>query len=130
MACSENINDSRDLFFLPELPSPSFTDIGGRSVTLSFDEPPPELAGDLERSITQYAVTLTPQDGGDPITVLVPAEAGSEGTVSGLEPETTYDVLVEAVIDTPGQGEETYDLGFTPMTVGTSKGRLQNPTAG
>ena len=107
--------------YLLELPSPSFTDIGGRSVTLRFDEPPPELAGDLERSITQYAVTLTPQDGGDPITVLVPAEAGSEGTVSGLEPETTYDVLVEPVIDTPGQEEEIYNLGFTPITVETSE---------
>ena len=106
--------------FLIELPSPSFTDIGGRSVTLSFDESPPELAGDLERSITQYAVTLTPQDGGDPITVSVPAEAGAEVTVPGLEPETTYDVEVEAVIDTAGQGEEVFDLGFTPMTVETS----------
>ena len=108
------------MFFL-ELPSPSFADIGGRSITISFDEPPPELADDLGRSITQYAVTLTPQDGGDPITVLVPAEAGSEGIVSGLEPETTYDVLVEGVIDTPGQGEEIFDLGFTPLIIETSE---------
>ena len=73
------------------------------------------------RNITQYAVTLTPQDGGDPITAFVPAEAGGEVTIPGLEPETTYDVLVEAVIDTVGQGEEIFDLGFTPMTVATGE---------
>ena len=110
--------------FLPDLPSPSFTEVGDRSVTLSFDEPPPALVGDLERNITQYAVTLTPQDGGDPITIFVPSGTGSEVTVQDLEPETTYDVKVEAVIDTAGQGEETYDLGFTPMTVETSKLQL------
>ena len=106
---------------LPDQPSPSVTDIGGRSITISFDEPPPELAGDIDRSITQYAVTLTPQDGGDPITVLVPAEAGSEVTIPGLKPETTYEVLVETVIDTAGQGEEIYSLGAVPFTIETSE---------
>ena len=109
------------ILYVPELPSPSFIDVGDRSITLTFEAPPPALAGDLDRNITQYAVTLTPQDGGDPITVFVPAEAGSEVTVSGLEPETIYDVKIEAVIDTAGQGEETYDVGFTPMSVETSK---------
>ena len=106
---------------MSELPAPSFTDIRGRSITVTFDEPPPELAGDLVRNITQYSVTLTPQDGGDPITVFVPAEAGGEVTIPGLEPETAYDVLVEAVIDTAGQGEETFDLGFTLMTIETGE---------
>ena len=105
----------------PEQPSPSVTDIGGRSITLSFADPPPELTGEPERIITQYAVTLTPQDGGDPITVFVPAEVGSEVTVPGLKPETTYEVLVETVIDTAGQGEEIYSLGADPITIETSE---------
>ena len=113
--------NKHDTMILPEQLPPSVTNIGGRSITLSFADPPPELTGDIERSITQYAVTLTPQDGGDPITVFVPAEAGSEVTVPGLEPETTYEVLVESVIDTAGQGEEIYNLGGDPFTVETSK---------
>ena len=108
------------VFFFSELPSPSFTDIAGRSVTLSFADPPPELTSDIERSITQYAVTLTPQDGGDPITAFVPAEAGAEITVPGLKPETMYSVEIEAVIDTAGQGEEIYNLGGDPLTIETS----------
>ena len=105
---------------IPALPIPS-VDITERSVTLSFDTPPPEVTGDLERSITQYAVTLTPQDGGDPISVFVLAEVGAIVTIRDLESGTTYEVAVNAVIHTAGQGEETYDLGFTPMIVEISK---------
>ena len=107
--------------YFPDLPPPSLGDIGSRSVTLNWDEPPPELAGDLVRNITQYAITLTPQDGGDPITVFAPAEAGSSLEVTGLKPETAYDIEVMAVINTDGQGEETYDLGIPILTIETSK---------
>ena len=95
--------------------------MGGRSVTLGFDDPPPELTGEPPRSVTQYAVTLTPQDGSPPITVFVSAEASTNYTVLGLKPETSYDVEVGVVIDTEGQGEETYDLGVPKFSIETSK---------
>ena len=104
-----------------DVPPPSLGDIGSRSVTLNWDEPPPKLAGELLRNITQYAVTLTPQDGGDPITVFAPAEAGSSLEITELTPETAYDIEVMAVINTDGQGEETYDLGIPTLNIETSK---------
>ena len=107
--------------FIKELPPPSLGDVGARSVILNWDEPPPELTGDLPRAITQYAVTLTPRDGGSPISTFAPAEAGTSLRVTGLKPETEYDVEVMAVIDTEGQGEETYDLGIPILTIETSK---------
>ena len=78
------------------------------------------MAGELRRNITQYEVTLIPQDGGDPITVYAPAEAGTAIEVSGLTPETQYDIQIRAVIETEGQGEESYDLGIPRMTIETS----------
>ena len=108
--------------FISEIPSPSVGDIGGRSITLNWpNTPPPELQGDIPRNITKYAVTLTPQDGGLPITVFAPAEPGASLEVTGLTPETTYDVDIMTVIDTEGQGEEIYDLKIPTMTVETGK---------
>ena len=79
------------------------------------------MQGDIPRNITQYAVTLTPQDGGLPITVFVPAEPGASIEVTGLTPETAYDVDVMAVIDTEGQGEVTYNLGIPTITIETGE---------
>ena len=79
------------------------------------------MAGEILRNISQYAITLTPKDGGDPITVFAPAEAGTSLEVTGLKPETDYDIDIMAVIDTEGQGEETYDLRIPKLTIKTSK---------
>ena len=81
---------------------------------------PPMLEGDPQRAITQYAVTLTPQDGGPAQIAYIPAEAGTY-PVEGLSPETMYDVLFEPVIDTEGQGEEPFDLGIAPLMLETSR---------
>ena len=78
------------------------------------------MTGELRRNITQYEITLTPQDGGDLITVYAPTEAGTSIEVPGLTPETEYDIQVKVVIETEGQGEESYDLGIPPMTIETS----------
>ncbi|XP_072032689.1 uncharacterized protein [Amphiura filiformis] len=113
-------NSDEDQICDVELPSPSVGDIGGRSVTLSWDEPPPALESNPARNIAQYAVTLTPQDGGPSQTVYVPAEAGTNYTITGLTPETMYDIETRAVIETEGQEEpESYDLGIPPITVET-----------
>ncbi len=85
---------------------------------MSWDAPPPELESDPPRMITQYAVTLTPEDGGPSETVYVPAEEGAEVTVPGLTPETVYNVDVGVVIETEGM-EEVYDLGIPQQTVET-----------
>ena len=63
---------------------------------------------------------MTPQDGGEPITVMVPAEAGTEYEITGLRPETTYDTQIDVVIDTEGS-EETYDIGVPGIVFETSK---------
>ena len=101
------------LFFILEIPTPSIEDIGDRSISLNWDEPPPELLSDPPRNITQYAVTLTPQDGGPSVSVFVPAEAGTNYEVTGLKPEAAYDIEVLPVIFTEGQGEATFDMGIT-----------------
>ena len=101
------------------MPSPTVGEIGARSVTFSLDEPLPVLSGTPQREITQFAVTFTPQDGGPPVTMYFPAEDGTSFTADGLSPETAYDVEVGVVIDTEGQGEETYDLGIPALTIVT-----------
>lgn len=106
---------------LSDIPPPSISEIAGRSITVNWDEPPPELAGDLTRNITQYAITLTPQDGGPPQTFTVPAEAGTEYELTGLMPETMYEIQIDAVINTDGQGEEVYDIGIPQINIETSK---------
>ena len=108
------------LFFILEIPTPSIDDIGDRTITLNWDEPPPELLSEPPRNITQYAVTLTPQDGGSSISVFVPAQASTSYEVTGLKPETSYDIDVFPVIDTKGQGEATFDMGIA-LSVQTSK---------
>ncbi len=104
------------------MPSPNVTDIGARSISLNWDEPPPELQSDPPRQITYYAVTATPQDGGDPVTVYVPATPGEDHEIPGLNPETPYDINIAAVVETEGQDEPgIYDFGLAPMAIETSK---------
>ncbi|XP_072042791.1 uncharacterized protein [Amphiura filiformis] len=108
--CGDNSDETKicDL----DLPLPSVT-VVGISVTLSWNEPPPALGSNPTRNITHYAVTLTPQDGGPSQTVYVPAEAGTNYTISELTPSTMYNIETHAVIATEGQGEpEPYDLGI------------------
>ncbi len=99
----------------------SIINIEDMNITLSWNDLPPSLSGDIPREITQYAVTVTPQDGGPSQTVYVPAEEGVEYTVTGLMPGTTYDIDIEVVIDTDGQGEVEYDIGVERQTVTTGK---------
>ena len=77
------------------------------------------MEGDIPREITQYSITATPQDGGPSVTFYVLAEEGASITVSDLDPETAYDIKVSAVIDTEGQGEETFDLGLPSLSITT-----------
>ncbi|XP_072042702.1 uncharacterized protein [Amphiura filiformis] len=103
-----------------DLPSPYITNVGGMFVTLSWEEPPPALECNPSRNITYYAVTFTPQDGGSSQTVYVPAEAGTNYTITGLEPETMYNIETRVVIETEGQEEpEPYDLGIPPQVFET-----------
>ena len=92
----------------------------GDSIVLNWAEPPPELSGDLQRAITQYAVTVTPDNGGPSKTVLFPAVAESDFTITDLDPDTTYDIQYSAVINTEGQGEVTYDLGAATLSATTT----------
>ena len=109
--------------FSTEMPTLTLGEVGANTVTLSFNDSPPQLSGEPQRSITQYAVTFTPQDGSPSKTVFVPAEAGATVEVPGLEPETMYDITTRAVIETEGQGEGMYDLGAPLISVLTRKYR-------
>ncbi len=103
-----------------EIPAPTLADVGGRSITLNIDEPP-ALDSDPPRNISAYSVTLTPQDGDAPQTVIIPAEAGNY-TIPGLKPETMYDIDILPVIETEGQDEPSpYDLGIPSLSAETSE---------
>ena len=103
--------------------SPSVANLNETSVTLQWNEPPPEMTGYPQRNITQYAVSISSQDGGEQEVALVPAEAGSNTvyTATDLQPATIYDIEFNVVIDTEGQGERTYDLGISSLIVSTRK---------
>ena len=115
------------LFLIVEIPTPSIEDIGDRTITLYWDEPPPELLSEPPRNITQYVVTLTSPDGGPSVSVFVPAQAGTSYEVTGLKPETTYDIEVLPVIVTEGQGEATFDMGIA-LSIQTSMYRIVSST--
>ncbi len=79
------------------------------------------LDSDPPRNITEYALTFTPEDGGPPETVFIPAEAGNF-TVPGLQPETVYELDIAPVIVTEGQTEPgIYNLGQPPLDLETCK---------
>ena len=100
---------------------PSVASVTNTSITLQWNEPPPELWGNPQRNITRYAVTYSVHDNGNSQVVFVPAEAGAEYTILDLQPETLYDIGVNAVINTDGQGEHPYDLRVQVLTVSTGK---------
>ncbi len=107
---------------MPDLPSPTVDDVEGDSFTLNWpEEDPPELMSDPPRTINEYAVTVTPEDGGPSQTFYVPAEANATLEVTGLDPETPYDIYIDAVIDTEGQGEDVYNLGAVPLNFETGQ---------
>ena len=93
--------------------------VSKRSITLQWNEPPPDLTGNPPRNITQYAVTVSPQDGGNPHVQFVPAKAGAVCFITNLQTTMAYDIKVEVVIDTERQGEQTYDIGPPQFTVTT-----------
>ena len=99
--------------------------ISATSITLQWSEPPPVLTGLPHRIIIHYVVTVVPRDGGDSQVVFVPAEAVIVYNITGLN-QTTYDIKVEQVIDTEGQGEQRYDLGSPLLTVTTTTSEYKN----
>ena len=94
--------------------------VNDTSITLQWSEPPPELTENPHRIITQYAVKVVPQGGGDPQFAVVPAEIDVVCVITGLQLSTTYDIKVDVVIDTEGQGEQTYDIGSLPFNLTTT----------
>ena len=90
------------------------------SITLQWNEPPPVLTGYPRRNITRYSVAINPQSGGDRQVVFVPAEAGVFKIISNLQNTTVYDIKVSTVINTEGQGEQTYDIGSQVFTLTTT----------
>ena len=109
--------------------SPSVAAVNDTSITLQWNDPPPELTGYPKRNITHYAITVTPKDGGDSQVAFVPAEAGAVYTVAGLHWGSTYDIDVNVFIDTEGQGGQVYDMGISLITVNTT-GKGSNFFAG
>ena len=101
----------------PGIQSPSVLAVNMTSISVQWNEPPPVLIGNPHRYITQYEVTVSPRDGGNPQVALVPAEAGVVVIVTGLRLPNTFDIGIDVVIDTEGQGEQTYDIGVPVITV-------------
>ena len=102
--------------------SPSIAGFNKTSITLQWTEPPPELTGKPQRLITQYAIKIIQKyNGGNLQVALVPAEGDAMYVITNLQPATTYDIEVNVVIDTEGQGEQPFDLGVPFLTVTTSE---------
>ena len=108
---------------MPDINPPTVTDVNKTSLTLRWNGPPPELTGSLQRNITQYAVTFSPQDSRESQAMFVPAEAGALYVATELQPGTKYDIKVDVVINTAtkGQGELTYDIGIALLTITTGE---------
>ena len=100
-----------------DIQSPSVAAVNLSSISLHWNESAPKLTGNPHRDITQYAVTISSRDGGDSQNVLVPAEAGVVVNVTGVRLPNIFDIGIEVVIDTEGQGEQTYDIGVPVITV-------------
>ena len=65
------------------------------------------------------------QDGGEPQVAFVPAELGAFYIITNLHVTTIYDIKVEVVIHTEGQGELTYDIKPSVFSV-TTKSEYHN----
>ena len=98
-----------------DIQSPS---VGGNttSISLQWNEPPPRLLGSPQRSITRYEVTTVQRDGGGSQIALVTAESGVIYTVSSLHSPMGFDFRTNVVINTEGQGEQSYDIGVPPLS--------------
>ena len=77
------------------------------------------MTGNPQRNITQYVVTVSSEDGMEQQVVVAPAEAAAVYTITGLQPATTYDIGVYIVINTVGQGEQTYDFRVPSLVITT-----------
>lgn len=69
--------------------------------------------------ITQYAVNVLTQDGLEPQVAFVSATSDAVCVITGLQVSTTYEIKVDVVIDTEGQGEQMYDIGSIPFDFNT-----------
>ena len=108
------------IFFSSDIQATTILSVTGGSITLQWNESIPVLMGNPQRNITYYEVTLTPRNGGTTQVVFVPAEAGAVYTVTKLRYLTTYDIEVNPVINTEGQGEQTYSMEVHSVTANTT----------
>ena len=102
------------LFTLSDIQSPS-VDVNTTSVSLQWNEPPPRLLGNPQRSITQYEVTTVQRNDGRSQIVFVIAEAGAVYTITSLQSPMAFDIRINVVINTEGQGEQSYDIGVVSL---------------
>ena len=109
-----------ELYLYTDIPT-AIVYVTSDSITLNWVEPPPALTGNLQRAITQYAVTVVSEDDTPLYPVFIPAEAGIGFTFYNLEPGTAYDIHISAVIDTENQGEVTFDIGEPSLSSTTCK---------
>ena len=112
---------SADIFVIcnsTDVQSPIIAGINETSITLQWNAPPPDLTGKPNRNITQYAVTIS-QDSGDSQVAFVPAAIDAVYFIRDLRLHTTYDIKIDVIIDTEGQGEQTYDIGQPLFAVTT-----------
>ena len=100
-----------------DIQSPSVELVNATSISLHYNESIPLLRGNPNRNITQYLVKVSPRDGGDQQVVFVTPEVSAVVIVTGLNLLNTFDIGTEVVIDTEGQGEQTYDIGVPVITV-------------
>ena len=112
-----------DHCILSDFQPPSVERFDPTSITLHWNRSSPELTGNPQRNITQYAVTISSQDGIESKVLYVPAEDVAMCTLTGLHSATTYDIEIHVIIDTEGQGDQTYDLGINPLIVTTREYR-------
>ena len=108
------------MLFFSDIHSPSVVAANMTSISIQWNDPPPKLLGSPHRNMTQYAVTVSPQDGTESRIVFLPAEA-RVFVIAGLHLPNTFDIETEVVIDTEGQGVQTYDIGV-PMITGKYTG--------
>ena len=108
------------IYYLLAIQSPSVAAVNASSIALQWNETIPVLAGNPHRNITSYEVTVTNQNDGTKQAVFVSAAPGMVYNITGLQRGSTYDIEINVVIDTEGQGEQTYDIGIRPITVNTT----------
>ena len=123
MSLTTFLHSADELFpsYFSDFQSPSVVSVNETSIMLQWNGSQPMLIGNPQRNITYYAIEIGSQDGGNQQVVFVPTEDTDVYTITGLQPAITYDIDVYVVIDTEGQGEQTYDLGIPPIIATTRK---------